>query len=62
MLLGLLEPDPAPDAGLGVTSLADGAAGLFPDDLGGGDRGRFLRRQTELSVIITSQVQMRIHD
>lgn len=42
VLLGLLEPDPAADAGLGATSLADGAAGLFPDDLGGGDRGRFL--------------------
>lgn len=34
-----LEPDPAPGAG-GLP--ADMAAGPFPEDLGGGDRGRFL--------------------
>lgn len=35
------EPDPAPGAG-GLP--ADTAAGPFPEDLGGGDRGRFLER------------------
>ncbi len=36
------EPDPAPGAG-GLP--ADTAAGPFPEDLGGGDKGRFLKRE-----------------
>lgn len=47
VLLGLPEPeleaDPAPDPGTGAGGLpADMAAGPFPADFGGGDRGRFL--------------------
>lgn len=46
VLLGLpdpeLEADPAPGAG-GLP--ADTAAGPFPEDLGGGDTGRFLERE-----------------
>lgn len=44
VLLGLLEPDPDPDPEPepGRAGLPDGAAGPLPDDLGGGDRGRFL--------------------
>lgn len=43
VLLGLLEPDPEPDPGR--AGLPDGAAGPLPDDLGGGDRGRFLSEE-----------------
>lgn len=52
MLLGLLEPEPEPEpepaaeAEPGAAGLPDGAAGPFPDDLGGGDRGRFLRKRS----------------
>lgn len=46
VLLGLLEPelepDPAVEVEPGGGGLPDGTAGPFPDDLGGGDRGRFL--------------------
>lgn len=55
MLLGLLEPEPEPEpepaaeAELGVGGLPDGAAGPFPDDLTGGDRGRFLKKGSKSS-------------
>lgn len=61
MLLGLPEPNPelepeqAAEAEPGVAILPCGVARVFPDDLGGGDRGRFLRRETEVKVISTSQ-------
>lgn len=44
VLLGLLEPEaePAADTEPGAAGLPDGATGPFPDDFGGGDRGRFL--------------------
>lgn len=48
VLLGLLElepepePEPAAEEEPGKASLPAGAAGPFPDDLGGGERGRFL--------------------
>lgn len=42
VLLGLLEPAPAPEPEPGSGGLPDGAAAPFPDDLGGGDMGRFL--------------------
>lgn len=46
VLLGLLEPEPelepAAETEPGAAGLPEGAAGPFPDDLGGGDRGRFL--------------------
>lgn len=42
VLLGLLEPTPAPEPEPGSGGLPDGAAAPFPDDLGGGDMGRFL--------------------
>jgi len=48
VLLGLLEPEPelepepVAEVEPGAGGLPDGAAGPFPDDLGGGDRGRFL--------------------
>lgn len=47
VLLGLLEPDPEPDPEPepGRAGLPDGAAGPLPDDLGGGDRGRFLSEE-----------------
>lgn len=51
MLLGLLEPEPEPEPDPavepepGAAGLPDGTAGPFPDDLGGGDRGRFLWRE-----------------
>lgn len=51
-MLGLLEPEPelepelAAEAKLRAAGLPDGAAGPFPDDLGGGDRGRFLRKRS----------------
>lgn len=44
VLLGLLEPEPTAEVEPGAGGLPDGAAGPFPDDLGGGDRGRFLRK------------------
>lgn len=42
VLLGLLEPEPAAEAEPGTADLPEGAACAFPDDLGGGDIGRFL--------------------
>lgn len=45
VLLGLLEPEPEPDPDPGRAGLPDGAAGPLPDDLGGGDRGRFLGKE-----------------
>lgn len=42
VLLGLVEAEPAADTEPGAAGFPDGAAGPFPDDLGGGDRGRFL--------------------
>lgn len=46
VLLALPEPDPdvepAAGAEAGAAGLLEGAAGPFPDDFGGGDRGRFL--------------------
>lgn len=39
VLLGFVEPEP------GTGGLPEGAAGPFPDDLGGGDRGRFLSKK-----------------
>lgn len=52
MLLGLLEPEPelepepAAEAEPGGGGLPEGAAGPLPEDLGGGDRGRFLRKRS----------------
>lgn len=47
MLLALPEPDPdvepAVGAEAGAAGLLEGAAGPFPEDFGGGDRGRFLK-------------------
>lgn len=48
MLLGLLEA--APEAEAGTAGLPDGAIGPFPDDLGGGDRGRFLKKEKSSEV------------
>lgn len=48
VLLVLPDPDPEPAPGEGPEAepggggLPEGMAGPFPDDLGGGDRGRFL--------------------
>lgn len=47
VLLGLeAEPEPADGAELGAVGLAEceGGAAIFPEDLGGGDKGRFLRK------------------
>jgi len=44
VLLGLPEPDAELEPAAGGGGLLDGAAGPFPDDLAGGDRGRFLRK------------------
>lgn len=52
MLLGLLEPEPVAEAEPGTAGLPNGAAGPFPDNLGGGDRGRFLRERKRSSVYI----------
>lgn len=54
VLLGLLEPEPEPvaEAEPGTAGLPNGAAGPFPDNLGGGDRGRFLRERKRSSVYI----------
>lgn len=52
VLLGLLEPDPelepepAAEAEPGVAGLPDGTTGPLPDDLGGGERGRFLKERS----------------
>lgn len=46
VLLGLLAPAAEP----GPPGRPPGAAGPFPDDLGGGDRGRFLRTRGRRSV------------
>lgn len=48
VLLGLLEAEPAADAEPGTAGLSSGAAWPFPDDLVGGDRGRFLREKTKV--------------
>lgn len=54
VLLGLLEPEPelepepAADAEPGPAGLPDSAAGPFPEDLAGGDRGRFLRTESQI--------------
>lgn len=45
VLLGLPEPVLVAKAEPGTVGLPSGAAGPFPDDLGGGDRGRFLRNR-----------------
>lgn len=53
MLLGLLEPEPEPElepepaaeAEPRKAGLPSGATTPFPDDLVGGDRGRFLRKK-----------------
>lgn len=42
VLLGLLEPPPAAEAEPGAADLPEGAGCAFPDDFGGGDKGRFL--------------------
>lgn len=42
VLLGLPEPELATGGGPGAAGFPGGAAGPFPEDLGGGDRGRFL--------------------
>lgn len=42
VLLGLLEPEPAAAVEPGAAGLPNKGTGPFPDDLGGGDRGRFL--------------------
>lgn len=42
MLLGLLEPEPVAEVEPGAAGLPNKGTGPFPDDLGGGDRGRFL--------------------
>lgn len=51
VLLGLLEPEPEPEpaaeAEPGMAGLPIGGAGPFPEDLGGGDRGRFLRKRNK---------------
>lgn len=53
VLLGLLEPAPAPEPEPGSGGLPDGAAAApFPDDLGGGDMGRFL--STEKSKVFVT--------
>lgn len=44
-MLGL--PELAAGAAAGAAGLLEGIAGPFPDDLGGGDRGRFLKRKME---------------
>lgn len=47
VLLGLLEtelePEPVAEVEPGSPGLPSGANDSFPDDLGGGDKGRFLR-------------------
>lgn len=60
MLLGLLEPEPEPEPELdpepaaetepGRAGLPSGATAPFPDDLVGGDRGRFLRKKKSLGL------------
>lgn len=45
VLLGLPEPVLVAKAEPGTVGLPSSAAGPFPDDLGGGDRGRFLRNR-----------------
>lgn len=50
VLLGLLEPEPAPEAEAGTAGLPEGAIGPFPEDLGGGDRGRFLKKENSCEV------------
>lgn len=52
VLLGLFEPAPNPGTG----GLPVGAAAPLPDDLGGGDRGRFLRKVNKLLTVVTSLV------
>lgn len=52
VLLGLLEPEPVAEAEPGTAGLPNGAGGPFPDNLGGGDRGRFLRERKRSSVYI----------
>lgn len=52
VLLGLAEPEPEagpePDPGPGAGGLPpDAAAGPLPEDLGGGDKGRFLNLKIE---------------
>lgn len=51
VLLGLLEPDPEPEPAAepepGAAGLPGGAAGPLPEDLGGGDKGRFLRKKSK---------------
>lgn len=50
MLLALPEPEPEPAGGAEAreAGLLDGAAGPFPDDFEGGDRGRFLEKRLEV--------------
>lgn len=42
VLLGLLEPEPVAEVEPGAGGLPNKGTGPFPEDLGGGDRGRFL--------------------
>lgn len=50
VLLGLLENEPGAEPG--TPAFPNGTAGLFPDDLGGGDTGRFLRERKKRLVCI----------
>lgn len=55
VLLGFPEPEPAADAEPDGGGLPGGISGPFPDDLEGGDRGRFLRKENgrvEVTILI----------